>query len=203
MTKLPSSRSSSAFVCRSSMRRRFAAATTPGSSRGSRTTRLPSPTTPAFPTRQVTGHRDFEWSVVWTCPTRTISRRALKRLHGCLGGSEPKPKLFRMLGWRVLELSAPECAGRALREGARRPRSADPLDPKPSRHSPQCEFASETDAAVLGILLKVADGAGGGLPEPNRRGCHSHSCANHRLPASMEPWRTPRPSSTTNGPTRR
>jgi hypothetical protein len=37
----------------------------------------------------------------------------------------------------------------------------DPLDPKTSRHAGQCEFASETDAAVLKIVLKVKDGAGG------------------------------------------
>ncbi len=37
----------------------------------------------------------------------------------------------------------------------------DPLDAKTSRHAPQCEFASETNAAVLRVLLKVSDGAGG------------------------------------------
>jgi hypothetical protein len=30
-----------------------------------------------------------------------------------------------------------------------------------SRHVPQCEFASATDAAVLRFILKVRDGAGG------------------------------------------
>ena len=30
-----------------------------------------------------------------------------------------------------------------------------PLDPKTSRHAGQCEFVSETDPAVLRILLKV------------------------------------------------
>jgi hypothetical protein len=34
----------------------------------------------------------------------------------------------------------------------------DPLDPKSSRHLPQCEFASETDPAVLQVLLKVKPG---------------------------------------------
>jgi hypothetical protein len=38
----------------------------------------------------------------------------------------------------------------------------DPLDPKTSRHGGKCEFASETDAAVLKIVLKIKDGAGGG-----------------------------------------
>jgi hypothetical protein len=39
---------------------------------------------------------------------------------------------------------------------------SDPLDAKSSRHAGECEFASETDAAVLKIVLKVKDGAGGG-----------------------------------------
>ena len=33
----------------------------------------------------------------------------------------------------------------------------DPLDARTSRHLGQCEFASETDAAMLRVLLKVAD----------------------------------------------
>jgi hypothetical protein len=37
----------------------------------------------------------------------------------------------------------------------------DPLDAKTSRHAGQCEFASETDPAVLRMILKVKDGAGG------------------------------------------
>jgi hypothetical protein len=37
----------------------------------------------------------------------------------------------------------------------------DPLDAKTSRHAGQCEFASETDAPVLRVILKVKDGAGG------------------------------------------
>jgi hypothetical protein len=35
---------------------------------------------------------------------------------------------------------------------------SDPLDAKTSRHAGQCEFASETDAAVLRVILKVRDG---------------------------------------------
>jgi hypothetical protein len=35
----------------------------------------------------------------------------------------------------------------------------DPLDPKTSRHLPQCEFAAATDPAVLRLALKVRDGA--------------------------------------------
>jgi hypothetical protein len=38
----------------------------------------------------------------------------------------------------------------------------DPLDPKTSRHLPQCEYVSETDPVVLKVLLKVKPGAGGG-----------------------------------------
>ena len=37
----------------------------------------------------------------------------------------------------------------------------DPLDPKNSRHAGWCEFASQTDAAMLRVILKVRDGAGG------------------------------------------
>lgn len=37
----------------------------------------------------------------------------------------------------------------------------DPLDPKTARHLGQCEFASETDPAVVRVLLKVRDGMGG------------------------------------------
>jgi hypothetical protein len=37
-----------------------------------------------------------------------------------------------------------------------------PLDPKTSRHLPQCEFAAATDSAVLRVLLRVTPGLGGG-----------------------------------------
>ena len=37
----------------------------------------------------------------------------------------------------------------------------DPLDPSTSRHLGQFEFASETNAAVLRVVPKVKDGAGG------------------------------------------
>jgi hypothetical protein len=37
----------------------------------------------------------------------------------------------------------------------------DPLDAKTSRHLGQCEYVSETDPAVLKVLLKIKDGAGG------------------------------------------
>jgi hypothetical protein len=36
----------------------------------------------------------------------------------------------------------------------------DPLDPKTSRHAGGCEFADETDPAVLRVLLKVQDREG-------------------------------------------
>ena len=38
----------------------------------------------------------------------------------------------------------------------------DPLDPKTSQHAGECEFATVTDPAVLRVLLKVQEGAGGG-----------------------------------------
>ena len=40
-------------------------------------------------------------------------------------------------------------------------RETDPLDQKTSRHAGESEFAFDTAAAVLRILLKVKDGAGG------------------------------------------
>jgi hypothetical protein len=38
----------------------------------------------------------------------------------------------------------------------------DPFDPATMKHLPQCEFASETDPAVLKVLLKVKPGMGPG-----------------------------------------
>jgi len=38
---------------------------------------------------------------------------------------------------------------------------SDSLDAKTSRHAGECEFASETDAAELRVVLKVKEGAGG------------------------------------------
>ena len=43
----------------------------------------------------------------------------------------------------------------------RRPCSARSARGKTSCHAGQCEFVSETDAAVLRVILKVKDGAGG------------------------------------------
>jgi hypothetical protein len=37
----------------------------------------------------------------------------------------------------------------------------DPLDPKTSRHAPQCEHRDTSDPALLRVLLKVRDGSGG------------------------------------------
>jgi len=37
----------------------------------------------------------------------------------------------------------------------------DPLDPKTSQHLGQCEYRDTTDPAVLRVILKVKDGAGG------------------------------------------
>jgi hypothetical protein len=51
----------------------------------------------------------------------------------------------------------PLCYRRSVTDRVR----LDPLDPKTSRHAGQCEFASETDAAVLKLALKVKDGMGG------------------------------------------
>jgi len=59
--------------------------------------------------------------------------------------------------------------------GARRSScSARPLDAKTSRDAGECEFASDTDAAALKIVLKVKDGAGGSY---HWVGCGSCGCA--------------------------
>jgi hypothetical protein len=47
----------------------------------------------------------------------------------------------------------------------------DSLDPKTSRHLGQCEFVSETDPAVLKVLLKVKPGLGGGYDWVECGGC--------------------------------
>jgi hypothetical protein len=36
-------------------------------------------------------------------------------------------------------------------------RQVDPLDPKTGRHSGACEFAAQTDAAMLRAVLRVTD----------------------------------------------
>jgi hypothetical protein len=61
---------------------------------------------------------------------------------------------------------APQEGHRGQCQGYREPRDdyrarLDPLDPVTGRHLGQCEFASETDPAVLRVILKVRDGAGG------------------------------------------
>jgi hypothetical protein len=50
----------------------------------------------------------------------------------------------------------------------------DPLDPKTSRHMGACEFAAETNAAVLRVILKVKDGMGGDYWWVE---CHACDCA--------------------------
>ena len=49
------------------------------------------------------------------------------------------------------------CGVETYREPAAAHVRLDPLDPKTSRHLPQCEFASETEPAVLRVLLKITD----------------------------------------------
>jgi hypothetical protein len=57
----------------------------------------------------------------------------------------------------------------------------DPLDPKTSRHAGECEFTSETDPAVLRILLKVQDGrTGWGLRDDLRRSLERIALFDHR-----------------------
>ena len=47
----------------------------------------------------------------------------------------------------------------------------DPLDPSTSRHAGQCEFASETDPAVLRVALKVRPGLDEGYDWVECAGC--------------------------------
>jgi 5-methylcytosine-specific restriction endonuclease McrA len=49
----------------------------------------------------------------------------------------------------------------------------DPLDPKTARHLPHCEFVSETDPAVLRILLQVRPGTGGDYAWVTCNSCHA------------------------------
>jgi hypothetical protein len=55
-----------------------------------------------------------------------------------------------------------QCTVEHHREPPARPARLDPLDPKTSRHLPHCDFASETDPALLRLALKVKDGMGPG-----------------------------------------
>jgi hypothetical protein len=54
------------------------------------------------------------------------------------------------------------CTSEVYYEPAPKRVRLDPLDPKTSRHLPHCEFASESDPAVLRLALKVKDGMGPG-----------------------------------------
>jgi hypothetical protein len=54
------------------------------------------------------------------------------------------------------------CNEQHYREPAPRRTRLDPLDPKTSRHAPQCEFAAVTDHDVVRVLLKVREGQGEG-----------------------------------------
>lgn len=46
-----------------------------------------------------------------------------------------------------------------------------PYDPATARHLGQCEYVSETDPAVLKVLLKVRPGGGGGYDWVECGGC--------------------------------
>jgi hypothetical protein len=54
------------------------------------------------------------------------------------------------------------CGEEHYREPAAPRVRLDPLDSTTSHHAGQCEFAGVTDPAVLKVLLKVREGAGGG-----------------------------------------
>jgi hypothetical protein len=58
---------------------------------------------------------------------------------------------------RVCQCGEEHC--RELRQCGRR---LDPLDPATARHLPECEFAHETDPAILKVLLEIKPGLGGG-----------------------------------------
>jgi hypothetical protein len=55
----------------------------------------------------------------------------------------------------------------------------DPLDPAMARHLGQCELASETDSAVLGLALKVKPGLGGDYDWFECAGCDCGSPVAH------------------------
>ncbi len=55
-----------------------------------------------------------------------------------------------------------QCGAEDYREPERARVRLDPLDAKTSRHAPECEFASDTNPAVLRLILRVKEGMGGG-----------------------------------------
>jgi hypothetical protein len=63
------------------------------------------------------------------------------------------------------------CTKEYWREPATPRERRDPRDPALSRHLGQCEFASETDPAVLRLALKVQDGASEGYWWVTCSGC--------------------------------
>jgi len=67
----------------------------------------------------------------------------------------------------------------------------DPFDPKTFRHDPVCEYASETDPALLKAILKVRDGAGGGYWWVTCSSC-DYSWQTHHYPYEMRPMAPPK-----------
>ena len=60
--------------------------------------------------------------------------------------------------WRALC----QCGSEDVYEEADRRVRLDPYDPSTFRHAGQCEHRSTSDPALLRVILKVRDGAGGG-----------------------------------------
>jgi len=77
-----------------------------------------------------------------------------------------KAESHRQIKWSEVETghwrAVCQCGSEDVHEEpADRRVQLDPLDAKTSRDAGECEFASDTDAAALKIVLKVKDGAGG------------------------------------------
>jgi hypothetical protein len=83
-------------------------------------------------------------------PSPQVARSAPRTLSGWRHGFEPR--------WDYQVICTTEYYNEPFVDDRVR---LDPLDPSTSRHAGECEFAAETDPAVLKILLKVKDGAGG------------------------------------------
>jgi hypothetical protein len=67
-------------------------------------------------------------------------------------------------------------------EAADRGARLDPLDAKTSRHAGGCEFALETDPAVLRLVLKIQDGAAAGYSWVQCTSCDTPWQVPHYVP---------------------
>jgi hypothetical protein len=89
-------------------------------------------------------------------PTRPFSHADNCKILKADPGVEIKWSEVETGHWRAVC----QCGSDDVYEEANRRVRLDPLDPKTSHHAPECEYAA-SDAAVLKIVLKIKEGAGG------------------------------------------